>query len=48
MTGQRKPNGAPSEAEEAASEARELADESRRAAEAAEAELREFERKNPS
>jgi hypothetical protein len=35
-------------AEEAASEARVLADESRRAADAAEAELREFERKNPS
>jgi hypothetical protein len=35
-------------AEEAASEARELADESRRVADAAEAELREFERKNPS
>jgi hypothetical protein len=35
-------------AEEAASEARELADESRRAADAAEAELREFERKSPS
>ena len=35
-------------AEQAASDARELADESRRAADAAEAELREFERKNPS
>ena len=36
------------QAEEAASEARELADESRLAADVAEAELREFERKNPS
>jgi hypothetical protein len=35
-------------AEGAAAEARELADESRRAADAAEAELRAFERKNPS
>ena len=35
------------EAEEAAAEARELADEHRRAADAAAAELRDFERKNP-